>query len=91
MLQLGQELTTLTLVLILVAKPPEMGGYNILSTFMHVELLIVIVHVQCACARINGMQTLQTDALQGKPAIWCPAEVCHLNFMSYVLVSLYSS
>ena len=37
--------TCATFTLILVAKPPEMGGYNILSTFMYVALLIVIVHV----------------------------------------------
>ena len=45
MLQLGRELPTHTLALILVAKPPEMGGYNILSKFMYIALLIVIVHV----------------------------------------------
>ena len=88
MLQLGRELPTHTRALILVAKPPEMGGYNILSTFMYIALLIVIVHVHVRI--INRMQTLQTDAMQDNPAIWCLAEVCHLNFMSHVLVSLYS-
>ena len=37
--------TCATFTLNLVAKPPEMGGYNILSTFMYIALLIVIVHV----------------------------------------------
>ena len=35
--------TCATFTLTLVAKPPEMGGYNILSTFMYIALLIVIV------------------------------------------------
>ena len=38
--------TCATFTLNLVAKPPEMGGHNILSTFMYIALLIVIVHVQ---------------------------------------------